>query len=66
MTDAFMSLKLLCALCYERKKYNRYYYYFQLSSIVFQTVVPDHWCHVPGREDTNFTVKEWKSITIPL
>ncbi|XP_049861887.1 solute carrier family 22 member 7-like [Schistocerca gregaria] len=26
---------------------------------------PDHWCYVPGKENTNFTVDEWKNITIP-
>ncbi|MPC33805.1 hypothetical protein E2C01_027169 [Portunus trituberculatus] len=28
-------------------------------------VVPDHWCHVPGREKTPLTVEEWRSLTIP-
>lgn len=27
--------------------------------------VPDHWCHVPGRELTNYTIDEWKQITLP-
>ncbi|XP_049809300.1 solute carrier family 22 member 7-like [Schistocerca nitens] len=26
---------------------------------------PDHWCYVPGKENTNFTVDEWKNITVP-
>lgn len=27
--------------------------------------VPDHWCHVPGREYTNMTAKEWRNLTVP-
>ncbi|XP_049771793.1 carcinine transporter-like [Schistocerca cancellata] len=27
--------------------------------------VPDHWCHVPGRELTNYSLDEWKALTIP-
>ncbi|XP_049809007.1 solute carrier family 22 member 7-like [Schistocerca nitens] len=26
---------------------------------------PDHWCHVPGRENTNMSLTEWKNFTIP-
>ncbi|XP_049807991.1 solute carrier family 22 member 2-like isoform X2 [Schistocerca nitens] len=26
---------------------------------------PDHWCHVPGRDQTNLSAAEWKTITIP-
>lgn len=25
----------------------------------------DHWCHVPGRSETNLTVDQWKERTIP-
>lgn len=32
---------------------------------LFALYVPDHWCHVPGRELTNFTLKEWKDLKIP-
>ncbi|XP_026477381.1 carcinine transporter-like [Ctenocephalides felis] len=28
--------------------------------------IPDHWCYVPGRENTNFTLQEWKNITLPI
>ncbi|XP_049809301.1 solute carrier family 22 member 7-like [Schistocerca nitens] len=31
----------------------------------FAMQTPDHWCYVPGREHTNFTLYEWKSVTIP-
>lgn len=34
-------------------------------NIIYAIVVPDHWCHVPGREFTNFSVDEWKEITLP-
>lgn len=27
--------------------------------------VPDHWCFVPGREQTNFSMEEWKNLTLP-
>lgn len=26
---------------------------------------PDHWCNVPGREKTNFTLNEWRDLTLP-
>ncbi|XP_049859983.1 solute carrier family 22 member 7-like isoform X3 [Schistocerca gregaria] len=35
----------------------------EIYYIAMQT--PDHWCHVPGREYTNFSREEWKNITIP-
>ncbi|XP_067015468.2 organic cation/carnitine transporter 2 [Anabrus simplex] len=34
-------------------------------NIVLALSVPDHWCYVPGREETNFTIAEWKELTIP-
>ncbi|XP_017787312.1 PREDICTED: organic cation transporter 1-like [Nicrophorus vespilloides] len=27
--------------------------------------IPDHWCFVPGREFTNFTLGEWKLLHLP-
>lgn len=27
--------------------------------------IPEHWCHVPGRNGTNYTLEEWKNIHIP-
>lgn len=27
---------------------------------------PDHWCHVTGRETTNFTIEEWRDRVLPL
>ncbi|XP_042856033.1 beta-alanine transporter-like [Penaeus japonicus] len=38
---------------------------FMMSGIIFQTLVPAHWCHVPGRENTSYTVDQWKTLTIP-
>ncbi|XP_049957394.1 solute carrier family 22 member 7-like [Schistocerca serialis cubense] len=32
---------------------------------VISMMVPDHWCHVPGRASANVSIEEWKSITIP-
>ena len=53
----------------------RFNYLFNLVFIVFLAMpylnlvlamtIPDHWCHVPGREHTNFTLEEWKNITLP-
>ncbi|KAL3272918.1 hypothetical protein HHI36_014377 [Cryptolaemus montrouzieri] len=34
-------------------------------SINISLAVPNHWCKVPGREGTNFTLQEWKELTIP-
>lgn len=41
-----------------------------LSTMVYNNMflalsVPDHKCHIPGRELTNFTDEQWKNITIP-
>lgn len=34
-------------------------------NIILALSVPDHWCHVPGREATNFTLDEWKLLSLP-
>lgn len=34
-------------------------------NIILALSIPNHWCHVPGRERTNFTMQEWKQITLP-
>ncbi|KAH8382648.1 hypothetical protein KR009_004598 [Drosophila setifemur] len=34
-------------------------------NIILALNVPDHWCMVPGRENTNFTLEEWRDITLP-
>lgn len=34
-------------------------------NMVLALSVPDHWCHVPGREATNYTAEEWKNLTLP-
>ncbi|XP_049779957.1 carcinine transporter-like [Schistocerca cancellata] len=48
---------------------------FNFIAILFSTMssyakiialtVPEHWCHVPGRESTNLTVEMWKNLTVP-
>lgn len=35
-------------------------------NIVLAMSIPEHWCLVPGRELTNYTQKEWRSLTIPM
>jgi hypothetical protein len=34
-------------------------------SLVLAMKVPDHWCYVPGRASTNFSLSEWKHLTLP-
>lgn len=34
-------------------------------NIILALNVPDHWCYVPGREHTNYTLHQWKHLTIP-
>lgn len=34
-------------------------------NIILALSVPDHWCHIPGRENTNYTLEEWKNLTLP-
>lgn len=34
-------------------------------NIILALNIPDHWCTVPGRESTNFTLNEWRDITLP-
>ncbi|GAB0092473.1 hypothetical protein DMENIID0001_074670 [Sergentomyia squamirostris] len=53
----------------------RFNYLFNVGQIVFASMacmniilalsVPDHFCHVPGREDTNLSLEEWKSFVLP-
>lgn len=53
----------------------RFNYIFNAGMVVFASLaymnvilalnVPEHWCHVPGREFTNYTIEEWKHITLP-
>lgn len=33
-------------------------------SPVFLMNVPSHWCHVPGRNQTD--IEEWKNLTLPM
>jgi hypothetical protein len=34
-------------------------------NIMLAVTLPNHWCHVPGRNETNYTLEEWKSLTLP-
>lgn len=34
-------------------------------NIILVMNVPDYWCHVPGREHTNYTLEQWKNLTLP-
>lgn len=53
----------------------RFNYIFNAGMVVFASLaymnfilalnVPEHWCHVPGREFTNYTIDEWKQMTLP-
>lgn len=35
------------------------------NNMLFALSTPEHWCYVPGRENTNFSVEEWKKYTLP-
>lgn len=35
-------------------------------NVILALNVPDYWCTVPGRELTNFTLDEWRNITLPM
>lgn len=55
-----------------QKRYNYFYncILVGITSIIYLNIVlmmaiPDHWCHVPGREFTNYTIDEWRFLTIP-
>ncbi|XP_065157786.1 organic cation transporter 1-like [Atheta coriaria] len=34
-------------------------------NLIISLATPDHWCLVPGREYTNYTIDAWKNLTIP-
>lgn len=34
-------------------------------NIILVMNVPDHWCHVPGRESTSLSEELWKNLTLP-
>jgi hypothetical protein len=34
-------------------------------NLVLAMTIPEHWCHVPGRNETALTEEEWKQLTIP-
>ncbi|EDV94421.1 carcinine transporter [Drosophila grimshawi] len=34
-------------------------------NIILALNIPEHWCTVPGREYTNYTIEEWRDLTLP-
>ena len=38
---------------------------WMVLNILFMVSVPNHWCHVPGREMYNMSLDQWKNLTIP-
>lgn len=55
-----------------QKKYNIVYNFLFsiLAALPFMNLVmalssPEHWCYIPGREFTNYSVEEWRDLTIP-
>ncbi|XP_044742619.1 solute carrier family 22 member 5-like [Chrysoperla carnea] len=34
-------------------------------NVIIALAIPEHWCYIPGRENTNYTVAEWREKTIP-
>lgn len=32
---------------------------------ILSMTVPDHWCYVPRTDNTNYSLEQWKNITIP-
>lgn len=38
---------------------------FLTLNAIFMLFVPDHWCHVPGR-DNETSIEQWKILTIPM
>lgn len=35
-------------------------------NVILALSVPDHECYVPGMEFFNFTVAEWRNLTLPM
>ena len=35
-------------------------------NIILALNVPDHWCYIAGRENTSYSIVEWRNITLPL
>lgn len=34
-------------------------------NLILALNVPNHWCHVPGREHANMSEELWKNLTLP-
>lgn len=67
--------KILALVGDDGKFQKRFNYIFNVALSMFSSMVymnmilalsvPTHWCHVPGRENTNSTLDEWRSLTLP-
>lgn len=67
--------KILALVGDDGKFQKRFNYIFNVglsmcSSMVYMNIIlalsiPSHWCHVPGIENTNSTLDEWRTITLP-
>lgn len=67
--------KILALVGDDGKFQKRFNYIFNVglsmfSSMVYMNIIlalsiPTHWCHVPGRESTNSTLDEWRTLTLP-
>jgi len=59
----------------EGKFQKSFNYIFNVGLVLFASMTymniiltlnnPDHWCNVPGRELTNFSIDKWRDITLP-
>lgn len=38
---------------------------FLILITVFMWDTPDHYCHVPGRDDLEMSLEDWKNLTLP-
>lgn len=53
----------------------RYNYLYNGAMVIFASMsfmniilalnVPNHWCHIHGRLETNFSLEQWKNLTLP-
>ena len=42
-----------------------HYNTIQVGLLYFENFVPEHWCHVPGRDPDTYAKENWRSLTIP-
>jgi hypothetical protein len=34
-------------------------------NLILAVTTPNHWCHVPGRNETNYSDAQWRNLTLP-